>query len=73
MNVHLFGKVDSSCCRILLLNKSKSDNITNITTQVKDAILDNFYMNDYLDLLDTKEEAIEISGNVITALKTGGF
>ena len=73
MNVHLFGKVDSSCCRILLLNKCKSDNITNITTQVKDAILDNFYMNDYLDLLDTKEEAIEISGNVITALKTGGF
>lgn len=40
---------------------------------MKDAILDNFYIDDYLDSFDTKEEAIETSENVITTLKTGGF
>ena len=73
MNVHVFGKVDSSCCCIWALNKTATDNITNITNRVKDAILDNFYMDDYLDSLDTTEEAIETSGSVITTLKTGAF
>ena len=73
MNVHLFGKVDSSCCFIWGLNKAATDNITNVTTQVKDAILDNFYMDDYLDSFDTKEKAIETSESIITTLKMGGF
>ena len=42
------------------LNKTTTDNITNITTPVKDAILDNFYMVNYLDWFDIKEEAIEL-------------
>ena len=42
------------------LNKTTTDNITNITTLVKDAILDNFYMVNYLDWFDIKEEAIEL-------------
>ena len=43
------------------LNKTATDNITNIIARVKDAILDNFYIDDYLDAFDTKEEAIETS------------
>ena len=57
MNVQLFGKVDSSCCCIWTLNKSSNNSITNIATRVKDVILDSFYMHDYLDSFDTKEEA----------------
>ena len=71
MKVHLFDKVDSPCCCIWVLNKTATDNITNITTHVKDAILDNFYMDDYLDSFDAKEEAIETSGSVIKTFKTG--
>ena len=73
MNFHLFGKVDWFCCCIWALNKTESDNITKITTRVKDVILDIIYTDDYLDLLDTKEEAIESWESVITTLKTGGF
>ena len=73
MNVHLSGKVDSLCCCIWALNESATDNIANITTQVNDAILHNFYMDDYLDRFGTKEETIEASQSVITTLKTGGF
>ena len=43
----------------------------NIATQLTDAILDNFYMDGYLNLFDTKEEAIETSASVITTLKKG--
>ena len=73
MNIHLFGKVDTPCCSICALNKSTTNNITNITAQVKDAILDNFYMDEDLDSFDTKEEVTENSQSVITTLKTGGF
>ena len=73
MNVHLFGKVDSLCCCIWALNKSMTDSITDITTRVKDAILEKFYMDDYLGSFDTKKEAIETSQSVTTTLKTGGF
>ena len=54
MNVHLFGKFDSPCSCIWALNKTATNHITNITTRVKDAILDKFYMDDYLDSFDTK-------------------
>ena len=40
---------------------------------MKGAILDNFYMGNYLDLFDTKEELIETSESVITTYKAGGF
>ena len=40
---------------------------------MKGAILDNFYMDNYLDSFDTKEELIETSESVITTHKAGGF
>ena len=40
---------------------------------MKGAILDNFYMDNYLDSFDTKEELIKTSESVITTHKAGGF
>ena len=51
--VDLFSKVYSPCCCILSLNKTSTDNITNITIRVQDAILDDFYIDRYLDLFDS--------------------
>ena len=67
-NVHLFGKVDSSCCCIWALHKTASD-VINIIDRAKEAINDDFYMDDYLDSLLTIEEATKASKNVTGALK----
>ena len=39
----------SPCCFIWALNKPTSDNIVKFVSLTKEAITDNFYMNDYLD------------------------
>ena len=73
MNVHLFGKVDSPCCCLWALLKTATDSITNINARAKEAITENFYMDDYLNSFNTQSEAMEISQQVMAALKEGGF
>ena len=73
MNVHPFGKVDSPCCCLWALKKTSTDSITNIIVRAKEAITENFYMDDYLDSFNTQSEAMEISQQVMVALKEGGF
>ena len=73
MNVHLFGKVDSPCCRTWALSKTASDNIVKIVSRAKEEITDNFYMDDYLYSIHTVQEAIKVSNDVTNALSEGGF
>ena len=56
MNFHLFGKVTQPWFCIWALNKTSTSNISNITTWVKHAVLDNFQMDNYLDLFDAKKK-----------------
>ena len=72
MNVHPFGKVDSPCCCLWALKKTATNCITNITARAKEAITENFYMDNYLNSFNTQSEAMEIS-QVMAALKEGGF
>ena len=73
INIHLFGKVNSPCCCIRALNKITLDNIVKIVSCVEEAITDNFYMGDYLDLFHTVREAITVSNDVTNALSEGRF
>ena len=73
MNVHLFGKVDSPCCCLWALLKTATDSITNIIARAKEAITENFYMDDYLDSFNAQSEAMEISQQVMAALKEESF
>ena len=73
MNIHLFGKVNSPCCCIRALNKIALDNIVKIVSCVEEAITDNFYMGDYLDLFHTVREAIKVPNDVTNNLSEGGF
>ena len=54
MNVYPFGKVDSPCCCLWALKKTATDSITNIIARAKEAITENFYMDDYLDSFNTQ-------------------
>ena len=72
MDIYPFGKVDSPCCCLWALKKTATDSITNIIARAKEAITENFYMDDYLDSFNTQSEAMEIS-QVMAALKEGGF
>ena len=72
MNVHPFGKVDSPCCCLWALKKTATNSITNIIARAKEAITENFYMDNYLDSFNTQSEAMDIS-QVMAALKEGGF
>ena len=73
MNVHLFGKVDSPCCRIWALNQTASGNIVKSVSRAKEAITDNFYVDDYLDSSHTVQEAIKVSNEVANDLSERGF
>ena len=73
MNVHLFGKVVSPCCCIWTLNKTASDNVINIIDRAKEAINNNFYMDDHLNSFHDINEVMKVSNDVTGALKEEGF
>ena len=49
MNVHLFGKINSPCCANWSLQKTALDQKDIYPENIVLKILDNFYMDDYLD------------------------
>ena len=49
MNVHIFRKVDSLCVCNWLLKRIALDNIGVFNEKVLKAVIDKFYMEDYLD------------------------
>ena len=52
MTVHVFGKVDSPCCANWILKKAANDQQHIHDKRTINAILDRFYMDDYLDSFD---------------------
>ena len=73
MNVHLFGKIDSPCCANWSLKKTALDQKDIYPENIVLKILDNFYMDDYLDSFSEKDSAISTIKDVICILSTGGF
>ena len=73
MQVHLFGKTDSPCCANWALKSTALDNNSECSLKVIEAILEHFYMDDYLDSFPSLEQATSVIGDVIQLLKSGGF
>ena len=69
MNVHLFGKKDSPCCANWALRKSVDEE----TQEIKDAVCESFYMDDYLDSMMTEKIAANHSCKLINLIADGGF
>ena len=69
---HIFGAKDSPTCAKFALQKTAKDNIRRFTDAAQ-AKLDKFYMDHYLDSLETSHEALSRAKNLVEILKLGGF
>ena len=73
MCVHIFGKVDSPCCANWALKRTAIDNKSKFSLRAIKAVLECFYMDDYVDSFPDLEAAIKVIVEVIQLLKLGGF
>ena len=70
MNLHPFEKIDSPFIANWTLVK---DNKDQISFRSSHALLENFYMDDYLDSFPTTQKAITTCIEVIKTFSSGGF
>ena len=73
MQAPIYGKTDSPCCANWDLQSTAIDNKTEYSARVIEAILDHFYMDDYLDSFPSLEQAVSVIVDVIQLLKTSEF
>ena len=73
MCVHIFGKVDSPCCANWALKRRAIDNKHKFSSRAIEAVLEHFYMDDYLDSFPGLEEAVRVILEVVQLLKLGEF
>ena len=73
MNLHIFGKVHSLYVCNWSLKETALDNIGQFNEKVVKAVIDKFYMDDYLGSFDSLEEAISTSTGVWNILGNSGF
>ena len=72
MRVHVFGAASSSCAVNYALQKCAADNELEFP-EAAAAVNSRFYVDDYLDSLDTEEEAEAMVASLTSLLKRGGF
>ena len=73
MNVHLFGKKDSPCCSQWALKQTVLEKDCNYPQRVSDAILEHFFVEDYLDSFVSEQEAIDTVYKIRELLSSSGF
>ena len=73
MCVHIFGKVDLPCCANQALKRTAIDNKPKFSSRAIEAVLEHFYVDDYLDSFPGLAEAIKVIIEVVQLLKLGGF
>ena len=72
INVRQFRKINCHCCGNWPLKKTALDQKDTYRESIS-KILDNFWMNDYLDSFSDKGIAVSTIKDVICILRTGGF
>ena len=73
MNVHLFGKKDLPCCSQWTLKQTVLEKGCKYPQRVSDAILEHFYVDDYLDSFVSEQEAIDTVYKIRELLSSRGF
>ena len=69
---HIFGAKDSPTCANYALQRTARDNVNQYPEATK-AVLENFYMDDYLDSVESPERALKRSKELVHLLHPGGF
>ena len=71
--VHVFGAKCSPSCATYALRRCALDNSASFPDSATQEILRNFYVDDYLSSVESVEQAVEITKNVIAICANGGF
>ena len=69
---HIFGAKDSPACANYALQRTARDNV-NLYPEATKAVLENFYMDGYLDSVESPERALKRSKELVHLLYPGGF
>ena len=69
---HIFGSKDSPTCANYALRRTATDNKETFPEAAR-SVLSNFYMDDYLELSLTVEEATRKAKDLVTLLSLGVF
>ena len=69
---HIFGAKDSPTCANYDFRPTARDNISQ-NLEATNAVLENFYMDDYLDSVESPERAFKRSKEFVYLLHLGGF
>ena len=69
---HIFGAKDSPTCANYALQRTARDNVNQYPEATK-AVLENFYMDDYVDSVESPERALKRSKELVHLLHLGGF
>ena len=69
---HIFGYRDSPTCANFALQKTPRDNQV-LFPDAASAVVQKFYMDDYLDSFLEPEQALKLSKDLVELLKLGGF
>ena len=73
MKVHVFGAASSPACANYALQQTAKDNDFLFPQDVIATVLENFYMDDCLQSVNSAEEAIRMSDELSQLLKKGRF
>ena len=73
MNVHLFGKKNSPCCSQWALKQTVLEKGCKYPLRTSDAILEHFYVDDYLHSFISEQEAIDTVYKIRELLLSHGF
>ena len=72
-NVHPFGATSSPFCANYALKRVAADNKATFREEVSQAVLRNFYVDDFLASVETTEKALALAKEMKLLLSKGGF
>ena len=73
MKVHLFGATSSPSCANFSLLQTAEDNSKLYEQKIVETVRKNFYMDDCLKSVSSKEEALHLYKKLTDLLRKGGF
>ena len=69
---HIFGAEDLPACANYALQQTARDNVSQYA-EIAKAVLENFYMDDFWDSMESPERALNRSKALVLLLHLGGF
>ncbi len=73
MRVHIFGAVSSPSCANYALKRCAIDNTCTYDETVTDAVLNDFYVDDFVKSMKSEDEAVKLVRELKELLAKGGF